>query len=134
MLSCATCTNPVASPVQTTTYIVTTTDFFGCRSRDTLVVEVDDILTLYVPSAFSPNNVDLNNDIFYAYGVGINQFEFYIFDRWGTMIFESKDPAVGWDGSFKGQMVQQDVYVYLAKATSITGKSLTKTGSVTVAK
>ena len=25
---------------------------------------------------------------------------FYIFDRWGEIVFESHDPLVGWDGTY----------------------------------
>ncbi len=133
-LSCSACPNPLATPLRNTLYVVTTMDAYGCVSTDTVLIKVEDILTLYVPTAFTPYNYDEHNNIFFAYGVGIWQFEFYIFDRWGTKIFESTDPYVGWDGTYKGQMVQQDVYVWLAKAVSITGKSITKTGPVTVVK
>jgi gliding motility-associated-like protein len=118
--------------LKTTTYIVTTTDANGCVNRDTVTIHVDDILTLYVPSAFTPFNYNVKNNIFYAYGTGIWQFEFYIFDRWGALVFETNDPLIGWDGTYKGQMAVQDTYVWIAKASSITGKSISKTGAVTV--
>jgi len=131
-LSCIFCLDPVVSPLNTTSYIVITTDPFGCRSQDTVVINVEDILTLYVPNSFTPSNDDLKNDVFYAYGVGIYTFEFYIFDRWGNKVFETHDPYTGWNGSFKGILVQEDVYVWLAKANSITGKTISRTGTVTV--
>jgi len=129
-LSSPNSSTPIANPEKTITYIVYVTDIDGCRNQDTITIYVEDYLTLYIPSAFTPG--DSKNNIFYAYGIGISDFEFYIFDRWGTLVFESKDPGVGWDGTFKGQVVPQDVYVYLAKAKSVTGKSITKTGSITM--
>jgi gliding motility-associated-like protein len=131
-LGCIYCSDPIVSPWLTTIYIVTTVDSNGCRNSDTVIVYVDDILTLYVPNAFTPFNIATTNSIFYAHGVGIWEFEFYIFDRWGTIIFQTNDPYIGWDGTYKGKMVQSDVYGYIAKARSITGKSITKTGPVTV--
>jgi gliding motility-associated-like protein len=130
-LSCTTCFNPIASPLHTTTYIVTTVDANGCRNRDTVVIYVEDIITLYVPNAFTPYH-DGRNQVFYAFGIGIYDFDFYIFNRWGELIFETHDTEKGWDGSYKGKMVQDDVYVWLAKAKSITGKSINRTGSVTI--
>lgn len=131
-LSCANCTNPDASPSQSTSYIVTTTDSIGCRNSDTVQVDVEDIITMYFPNTFTPYNRDLVNDVFSPYGIGIFEFEFFIFNRWGEQIFKSTDPKVGWDGTYKGDFVLEDVYIYLAKATSITGKTITRTGSVTV--
>jgi len=131
-LSCLSCADPVADPMITTAYVITTVNNYGCRVTDTVVVNIEDILTLFVPSAFTPRNHDDKNNIFYAYGVGIYRFEFYIFNRWGQQIFESHDQYVGWDGTYLGVPAQQDVYVWLAKATSITGKSISKTGTVTI--
>ena len=133
-INCATCPQISAFPLITTLYYVTTTDLNGCRNTDSILVKVDDVLTLYVPSAFTPDDLSGINNIFKAYGIGIHTFEFYVFDRWGTKVFESTSPYVGWDGTYNGQKVQQDVYVYLAKANSYTGKSITKTGAVTVVK
>jgi len=133
-LNCTTCPQINATPLITTLYYVSATDQYGCRSTDSILVRVDDVLTLYIPSAFTPDDLNSNNTTFYAYGIGIHTFEFYVFDRWGNKVFESTSPYVGWDGTYKGQKVQQDVYVYLAKAKSITGKSITKTGAVTVVK
>jgi gliding motility-associated-like protein len=130
-LDCIYCPDPLATPWLTTMYIITTVDSNGCRNTDTVLINVDDILTLYIPSAFTPIAYSTTNNIFYAYGMGIWEFEFYIFDRWGTLIFQTNDPAIGWDGTYKGQLVQSDVYGYLAKARSITGKSITRTGAVT---
>ncbi len=39
-----------------------------------------------------------------------------IFDRWGQQLFMSNDPAVGWDGTFKGADVKMEVYVYMVTA------------------
>jgi gliding motility-associated-like protein len=131
-LSCSDCSSPVGTPVRTTTYIVTTIDQNGCQGYDTITIYVEDIITLYVPNAFTPYNQGGRNQIFNAYGIGVHEFEFYIFNRWGEIVFETNDLTKGWNGSFKGRQVQDDVYVWLAKATSITGKSISKTGTVTV--
>jgi hypothetical protein len=134
-LSCATCENTSVTPLHTTQYVVTTVDSFGCRTSDTVLVNVEDVITLYVPNAFTPyyaDNIKGRNPMFYAYGIGVHDFDFYIFTRWGEKIFESHDIYKGWDGSYKGDMVSDDTYVWVVKGRSITGKSISRTGTVTI--
>ncbi|HEU4718486.1 MAG TPA: gliding motility-associated C-terminal domain-containing protein [Bacteroidia bacterium] len=73
--------------------------------------------TVYVPNCFTPNH-DGKNDIFYAEGVDIISFHMMIFDRWGEMIFESYDMGQGWDGTYKGDKVPNDVYVVVIDFTT----------------
>lgn len=42
-LSCQNCANPVASPIQTTTYVVNVTDTYGCQNIDSVTVEVNSL-------------------------------------------------------------------------------------------
>jgi gliding motility-associated-like protein len=66
---------------------------------------------LFIPNTFTPNRNNVN-DIFKAYGEGIVTFHMRIFDRWGNMIFETQDMNAGWDGTYKGNIVQIDTYAY----------------------
>lgn len=81
----------------------------GCADTASNYVIVNPDNTLYVPSAFSPNG-DGTNNIFKAYGINVSGFEMMIFDRWGVMVFSSKDIEQGWDGSYKGSPLPADVY------------------------
>ncbi len=67
--------------------------------------------TLYLPDAFTPNG-DEQNNVFLAYGTNVKDFEMLIFNRWGEEIFRSTDLSKGWNGTYAGHLVQQDVYVY----------------------
>lgn len=86
---------------------------FGCP--DTLcqpVVAVSDP-DIYAPNAFTPDGDDVNED----FRPILNGFEnwrytFYVFDRWGEMIHESRDRYAPWDGTYKGKPVKSDVYVW----------------------
>ena len=72
---------------------------------------------LYLPTAFSPNE-DEQNDTFLAYpasGLEWQSFQLRVFDRWGNQLFESNDPARGWDGTFKGTLMNTGLYVYHLK-------------------
>ena len=91
--------------------------------------EVIPDLKIYIPSAFTPNG-DGINDQFGVKGEGINGFHLYVYDRWGLVLFETTDPRHGWDGTYKGQPVQQDTYVY--EVTNENDGRRPRTGSVTL--
>lgn len=105
----------------------------GCRDTITKVVQVRDEFLLYVPNAFTPNGDGLN-DVFCAKGLGIKKFEMFVYDRWGNMIFQSGDIYKAWDGTFKGALCPDDMYVYKISVTDGSGKAHTKTGHVTLMK
>jgi gliding motility-associated-like protein len=65
----------------------------------------------FIPNTFTPNGDGLN-DVFMPAIMGAEQYHFMVFDRWGMLIFESYDLMQGWDGRFKGNKCQQDVYVW----------------------
>lgn len=75
---------------------------------------INESVNVYVPNAFSPNG-DGNNDEFLAYtsnDKGLVYFELLIFNRWGEKVFESHTINQGWDGTYKGQLQNPDVFVY----------------------
>lgn len=51
--------------------------------------------------------------------VGVEKYTFYIYDRWGSLIFKTNDPESGWDGTFKGKKCPLDVYVWKCDFTNI---------------
>jgi gliding motility-associated-like protein len=133
-LSCTTCSNPVASPLQTTQYCVSSPD--ACVLKTCLLVKVNDnnpCGVLNVPNAFTPNN-DLNNDEFCLQGWSkcVNDFSVLIFDRWGEKVFESTDPNFCWNGFYKGKVLERDVFVYIIKASFNDGSKTTKKGNITL--
>jgi gliding motility-associated-like protein len=71
---------------------------------------------IYIPNVFSPDG-DGQNDIFRPVTVeeSPDQYDLYIYDKWGTQIFNTTQPEQGWDGTYKGKLCQGDVYVYLIK-------------------
>ena len=109
-LDCYTCESPVATPTTNASYVVEITDIHGCKSYDTVHILVE-YLPLFIPTGFSPNN-DGVNDLFFVRGTGIGQMELQIFDRWGIMVFSTTDQSIGWDGTYQGQVLNSDVFVY----------------------
>jgi gliding motility-associated-like protein len=67
-----------------------------------------------MPNAFTPNGDGLN-DVFEAKtnlsDVGFT-FHMSIYNKWGEEIFTSNDFRKGWDGTFKGQLCQEDLYTW----------------------
>jgi gliding motility-associated-like protein len=129
-LSCASCANPFASPNETTTYIVTVTSPDGCTGSDTAIVNVEIVCGDYfLPNIFSPNG-DGNNDELCLLGNCIEKFDLKIYDRWGELVFESKDQNVCWDGKFKGQIMNTATYVYVMEITLTTGEVIKEQGNL----
>jgi len=90
-------------------YVVTNAD--GCTDTVYITITVEEQSTVYVPNAFTPDNQGPNN-VFYAYGTNVQSFSMMVFDRWGMLIYQSDDILKGWDGTYKNDPCQEDVYVY----------------------
>lgn len=92
---------------------LTATNAIGCSQTVCQDVFINGEFWIYVPNAFTPDNDGLN-DIFFAQGRGFdnNDFKLFIFNKWGEKIFEADNPSTYWDGTYKGEMVKQDVYVW----------------------
>ena len=102
----------IVAAVNPEIYIVVVTYSNNCIGSDTTFVEDNCPYKLYMPNAFTPNN-DLLNETFKGYGMGIVQFEMYIYDRWGEELFSTNDMNKGWDGTFKNQPCIADSYVWI---------------------
>ncbi|MBX7094606.1 MAG: gliding motility-associated C-terminal domain-containing protein [Flavobacteriales bacterium] len=110
------------------------TNNYGCADTTINTVVIQGIYTIYAPNSFTPNG-DGRNDIFYVLGEGFDPdaFDFYIFDRWGELIFHSESMANGWDGMYKNVKAKNDVYVWKIKSKDIwTGKKYETYGHVTL--
>ncbi|MEZ4938614.1 MAG: gliding motility-associated C-terminal domain-containing protein [Crocinitomicaceae bacterium] len=129
-LDCDDCSDPVAGPLGTITYIVQGTDENGCVGYDTISVIIDGEVAIYIPNIFSPNN-DGQNDLFRVYGPVWKSYKMEIYNRWGGLIWESEDANVEWDGTHKnGEECPQAVFVYKFWGTSTVGQTFERTGNV----
>lgn len=86
---------------------------------------------LFVPNAFTPNG-DGINETFNPKGQSITTFNMKIFNRWGEMLYETNDMLKGWDGTYNGEMSQQDVYIYKIKARGEIAGLIEQDGTVTL--
>ena len=110
--------------------------FNACESvSDTIYIKECENCSFFYPNVFSPN-FDGINDRFVPQGeCPFEQFELKVFDRWGALVFESRDPQMGWDGTFKGRAVNAGAYSWWMEFTVLENgrpRSDIATGSVVV--
>lgn len=134
-------TSSVPSPMHTYlssgSFIVTlvvTTDH-GCIDSTTNIMTILQDFMFWAPSAFSPNGNEIN-DVWKPYGVKIDpdEYELYIYDRWGKEVFMSRDINHGWDGTINGNIAQQGVYNWLVRLKELGGKKRVYNGHITLIK
>ncbi len=106
---CSDCYTTLVTPDETSYYYFTAIDTNGCRNTDSLEVLIES--SLYVPNSFTPNG-DGVNDFFRIEAREVHDFQLYIFNRWGQLIYETTDPNDFWNATFKGKAVQVDTYVW----------------------
>lgn len=137
-LSCDDCAWPTARPFSTTDYLVIAYSSRGCRDSDIVRVNVlCDQSQLFVPNTFTPNG-DGQNDVFYPRGEGIREIRsFRIYNRWGEVLFERNniplnDRLAAWDGTYKGNILNPDTYVYVIEGICESGESISWKGDITL--
>lgn len=125
--------DPTASPDVTTEYTTTVTDVNGCIDTISLLIvvinQICDEPFLFMPNAFTPNG-DNENDILYVEGNTIDEMQLVIYDRWGEKVFETTDQTQGWDGMYKGELLEPDVYGFYLRINCINGEVYTKKGNI----
>jgi gliding motility-associated-like protein len=137
--STSTLQNPSFTYADPTCYqvVLTVSTVNGCTDTATTQVCIGPEATIYIPNAFTPNG-DGVNDVFNVVGLGLepDQFEMWIFDRWGNMIFYTDDLNKGWDGKVQGHedICQIDTYVWKIRAVDITDKKYNLIGKVSIIK
>ena len=111
---------------------LTVTTALGCTDSITHELNVISDVILYAPNAFTPDGDELNQTWkIYAQGIDETQFHLYIYNRWGEIIWETNDMTNEWDGSYKGQLVNEGVYNWVASAKDLySDKKISFKGSI----
>jgi gliding motility-associated-like protein len=127
--------NPLASPINTTTYHVFVDDG-TCPNQTNVTVYVRLAPCIegriFVPNAFSPNG-DGNNDVFFVRAsIEIDEFLFAVYDRWGQPMFQTTDINEGWNGTFKGEVQSPSVYGWYCEGICPNGEPFFLKGNVTL--
>jgi gliding motility-associated-like protein len=93
---------------------LTATNLLGCSDQVCLPVVMGDEFVFYVPNAFTPDD-DMHNQAFapvFPKNFDLTDYELLIFNRWGEILFESHDPAVGWSGMYADKLAEDGVYTW----------------------
>ena len=108
---------------------------YGCKDSVTHTIIVESYFTFYIPNAFRPNADGLNDEFIpKMFGVINDGYDFRVYNRWGTEIFQTSDPLKGWTGNVDGgtKRAMNEVYVYVIKFTDFKLKKHSVVGHVTL--
>ena len=125
--------NPIAmiqDPIDSIRYRVNVSIPGGCSATDDIVVKIYNTgPDIFIPTAFTPNQDGLN-DILKPFPVGIQQFLYFtVYNRWGQLMYTSKEINKGWDGKFAGLPQPSGTYVFSAEGIDYLGKRILKKGT-----
>jgi gliding motility-associated-like protein len=130
-ISNPTISNPVFNYNQQIEYKIEILTASGCRTVDTLLIQLFSNSDIFVPNAFTPNG-DGWNDRMYPIVVGVIKLNYFrIFNRWGHLVFQTADPdpARGWDGQIRGNPQPLDTYTWTLEAVDSFGKLVRRNGN-----
>ena len=105
----------------------------GCVASVSKTIEVKNDFNVYIPTAFTPNEDDLNDTfkpVFSNYGINVNFYRLEIYDRWGHLLFSTIDLLRGWDGKVRSELCKEGVYIYKLRFSTQDGDVVDKIGSV----
>ncbi len=137
-LSCYTCLQPVATVNKNITYTLNATNEFGCSDSDNItIISVCTGEAIYLPNTFSPNNDGMNDYFYPRSSAGITIKSLTIFNRWGQMIFQKRNFSSnnftdGWDGKYKNNLQNADVYVYIMELQCEGSSTVIKKGNISL--
>ncbi|MES2588744.1 MAG: PKD domain-containing protein [Bacteroidota bacterium] len=124
--------NPSLSFVESGGHLVyqIVTNEFGCVDSSYQVITITPQTTLYIPNTFTPDGNKFNN-FFQPIVFDALNYSLEIYNRWGELIFETKNPKEGWNGTYKEQICEDGIYTFKVKYTDIqTRETIIKTGHV----
>lgn len=98
--------------------IVTTAE--GCIDTVNSVINIVSDIIFFAPNAFTPDGNEFNQTwSVVTDGIDIYDFEILIFNRWGEQVWESHNPAEGWDGTYQGEILKEGAYVFVARVKDL---------------
>lgn len=96
------------------TVCLTVTSHDGCKDDTCKVITFVEEMQIFVPNAFTPDEDEFNPQFVPVFpeGIAIEDYTMYIYDRWGEILFETHNIAVGWDGTYNGAIAKEGVYTW----------------------
>ena len=105
-------------------YVVRVTDVNGCSATRT-IVKNELVPRMLFPNSFSPNG-DGVNDWFEPMSPCIPDYDMFIYDRWGKLVYQKVQGKGRWDGKTEGKEMPADVYVYKVNYDNLTPNGVIK--------
>jgi gliding motility-associated-like protein len=130
-MDCPDCQITGVNPNESTTYTVHFEDQNGCKASDTVMVLVNFVEGVGVPTAFSPNG-DGFNDILFIKGYALESVSLVVYNRYGEIVFETTDQRIGWDGTFKNREENPGVFTWVLYYEFLNGKTGSQKGNTTL--
>ena len=100
----------------------------SCSCDTTFQVDAKESL-LVVPNVFTPNGDGVNDEFRVLYR-SLRSFNIWIYNRWQHLIYESNDPAKGWDGRINGKKAPESAYFYIIEAKGTDGEKYKRSGAI----
>ncbi len=123
-------TNTLTDSMVAGKYRIEAVNDLGCT--DEVLLEIpSDCYVADLPTAFSPNG-DKKNDLLLVRGMNIKEMHLRIYNRWGQLIFETRDQNTGWDGRYKGQNVPVEAYAFVLSVVFKNSEVFQKQGNITL--
>lgn len=103
---------PTVNPISNTSYILTASSNDGCgSSSDTTKIHV--YKKVIIPNAFSPNADGINDTWNITALAAYNDYELSVYNRYGKIVYNTKDYSRPWEGTFNGRPLPVGTYYYL---------------------
>lgn len=98
------------------------TNLAGCTYRDSIQVQTENchIEDVYLPDAFTPNGDTVNDLLVIQHAGEFMTYQFQVFDRWGGLIFNSRQPDKLWDGTYQNYPCNTGVYAWTIQYSLLT--------------
>jgi gliding motility-associated-like protein len=93
-------------------YAVSAFDLVGNEGKKSVMICVDSCNFYEIPNVFTPNGDNINDYLKAKTSGLVEKVNFKLFNRYGVLIFETEEPKLNWDGTYKGKIVSPGVYFY----------------------
>jgi gliding motility-associated-like protein len=127
--------NNYTSVKQSGTYYIKATNSMGCSIIMPVTVNILPPYpsTVTAPTAFTPNGDGINDQFKLVFTGSVTFGKLSILNRYGQLVYTSKDANATWDGTLKGQAIPDGVYYWTFTGTDDYYKlPVSKSGSITI--
>jgi gliding motility-associated-like protein len=113
------------------TYDYLITDSHNCTIDSSATISKTwNTCAVHVPNAFSPNGDGVNDLFRVKLQDDVSDYRMTVYGRWGQLVYDTRQPEAGWDGTFKGKKLPPGTYVWAVTYTDSKDQLMKQQGSV----